>query len=507
MNSLFIDGFIAFFTISSFVYLNIGLLLGLVFGSIPGLTVMLCLVLFMPFTYTMDAISSFMFLLGIYCSGSYGGSISAILIKTPGTPHAAATMLDGYPLAQSGKPNKALLTALYSSGFGGIFSALVLLFAAPLVAKIALNFGPPEFFILCVFGLLIISGVSSGNLIKGIMSGCLGLLLSTVGMDSISGVFRFTFGDFNLYGGLNLVIVLIGLFAISETISNASKYTKKIKLESITSEKNEDDVLPLKEFFSYYLTLIRSSVIGTIIGCIPGTGASMASFLSYDTARRSSKNKNAFGKGSVEGIASAESANNAVTGATLIPLLTLGIPGDAAVAILLGTLMINGLTPGPNLFQEHGVEVYAIMIGLIVINIFMLIQGRLLMPFFAKITKVDFSLLTPLIVIFCFAGTFSINNTMYDIYVSILFGVIAYALIKLEFSPIPILLGLVLGNLTEMNLRRTVTMAQGDWLIFLSRPASLVLIAIFASLLGWFTYSRLRQSQVSNKPTTQSEVK
>ncbi|WP_166373242.1 tripartite tricarboxylate transporter permease [Psychromonas sp. SA13A] len=503
MDNLFIEGFIAFFTVSSFVYLNLGLLLGLVFGSIPGLTVMLCLVLFMPFTYTMDAIASFMFLLGIYCSGSYGGSISAILIKTPGTPHAAATMLDGYPLARSGKPKKALLTALYASGFGGIFSALVLLFAAPLVAQIALNFGPPEYFILCVFGLLIISGVSSGNLLKGIIAGCLGLLLSTVGMDSISGVFRFTFDDFNLYGGLNLVIVLIGLFAISETISNASKYSKTVKYASIKTDDNKDDVLPLKEFFSSYITLIRSSVIGTVIGCIPGTGASMASFLSYDTARRNSKNKAAFGKGSEEGIAAAESANNAVTGATLIPLLTLGIPGDAAVAILLGTLMINGLTPGPNLFQEHGVEVYAVMIGLIVINIFMLIQGRLLMPFFAKITKVDFSLLTPLIVIFCFAGTFSINNTMYDIFVAIIFGVAAYILIKLDFSPIPILLGLVLGNLTEMNLRRTVTMAQGDWFFVLSRPASLALIAIFVSLLAWFAYSRFRQRSLQNKTEEQ----
>lgn len=496
MDNLFFDGFIAFFTLSSFVYLNIGLLLGLVFGSIPGLTVMLCLVLFMPFTYTLDAISSFMFLLGIYCSGSYGGSISAILIRTPGTPHAAATMLDGYPLAVSGKPNKALLTALYSSGFGGIFSALVLLFAAPLVAKIALNFGPPEYFILCMFGLLIISGVSSGNLIKGVMAGCLGLLLSTVGMDSISGVFRFTFDDFNLYGGLNLVIVLIGLFAISETILNASKPTKKGSIKSVSLGKHDGDTLSFKEFISSYVTLLRSSVIGTIIGCIPGTGASMASFLSYDTARRNSNNKEDFGQGSTEGIAAAESSNNAVTGATLIPLLTLGIPGDAAVAILLGTLMINGLTPGPNLFQEHGVEVYAVMIGLVVINIFMILQGRILLPFFAKITKVDFSLLTPLIVIFCFAGTFSINNTMYDIYISIFFGVVAYVLAKFNFSPIPILLGLVLGNLTEMNLRRTVTMAQGDWLIFFSRPASLSLILIFASLLVWFAYSRLRQNRV-----------
>lgn len=493
----FISGLDMFLQPSSFIYLNIGLFLGLIFGSIPGLTVMLCLILFMPFTYSINAIESFMFLLGIYCAGSYGGSISAILIKTPGTPHAAATMLDGYPMAASlGQPKKALELALYASTFGGIFSALLLLFLAPQVASIAMKFGPPEYFILCMFGLFIISGVSSDSLPKGIIAGCLGLLLSTVGMDSISGTFRFTFDNFNLFGGLGLVVVLIGLFAIAEILSHARLRKPEGFFKQVQLPRDTDKGLNKEELTTLIPTMMRSSIIGSIIGAIPGTGASMASFLSYDTARRKSGNPEQFGKGSSEGIVAAESANNAVTGATLIPLLTLGIPGDASVAILVGTLMINGLTPGPNLFQEHGTTVYAIMIGLIFINIFMFIQGKLLMRHFAKVAKVDRVLLTPIIVLFCFAGAYSINNTMFDIYISLTFGLLSYLLIKLKFSPVPILLGLVLGPLTEMNLRRSLIMSQGDLIVFVQRPMSIILIALFFGICVWFLASKLKKNNL-----------
>ncbi len=481
------NGFSEFFNIYSFIYLNLGLFLGLIFGSIPGLTVMLCLVLFLPFTYSLDVISSLMFLLGIYCAGSYGGSISAILINTPGTPHAAATMLDGHPLSKNGKTLIALNTALYSSVFGGIFSALVLLFFAPKIATFALSFGPPEYFLLCVFGLLIISGVSSGNILNGFISACFGLIVSTVGMDSISGTFRFTFGNFNLYSGMNLVVVLIGLFAISEVMRNTVNGFKLTGDLLSKDYRNEND-LTFKSFYKVKKTLIRSSIVGTFIGCIPGTGASMASFLSYDLARRNSDRKSDFGKGSVEGVAAAESANNAVTGATLIPLLTLGIPGDAAVAILLGTLMINGLTPGPNLFEEHGNTVYAVMIGLIFINIFMLLQGRILMRFFSKISLIDMSILTPLIVVFCFSGAYSISNSMFDVYLCVVFGFLSFFLIKINFSPIPILLGLVLGPITEMNFRRSMTLSDGGLEVFYMRPISLSLLVVLFLVVLFLLY-------------------
>lgn len=496
MISNIIDGFFEFFKLSSFIYMNLGLLAGVVFGCIPGLTVMLCLVLFLPFTYNLEAIDSFMFLLGIYCAGSYGGSISAILINTPGTPHAAATMLDGNPMAKKGLAKKALNIALEASTFGGIFSALVLLFLAPQVAKVALKFGASEIFILCVFGLSIIAGVSGDSLAKGLISGCIGLFLSTVGMDIMSGTFRFTLNNYNLYAGFDLVIVLIGLFALSETISN-SNGSKDFKASTTMSLESVKDTgkLTKAEYKRMFPHALKSSIIGVIVGIIPGTGASMASFFSYDRARKSSKHPEEFGNGSIDGIAAAESANNAVTGATLIPLLTLGIPGDAAVAILLGTLMANGLTPGPNLFQEHGLTLYAIMVGLVFINIFMYIQGKYLTGFFAKVTKIPSEILIPIIVVFCFAGSYSIKSSMFDLYISIAFGIIAYILVKLKFSTIPVLLGLVLGALTESNLRRTLIISQGSLSIFYKRPISLVFIIVLVITIGFIVKENIARSR------------
>lgn len=491
-----ISGFLEFFKLSSFIYMNLGLLTGVIFGCIPGLTVMLCLVLFLPFTYNLEAIDSFMFLLGIYCAGSYGGSISAILINTPGTPHAAATMLDGNPMAKNGLAKKALNIALEASTFGGMFSALVLLFLAPQVAKVALKFGASEIFILCVFGLSIIAGVSGDNLARGIISGSIGLFLATIGMDIISGTFRFTLGNYNLYAGFDLVIVLIGLFALSETISNSNGSKKFSEIEKLNlSEVKDTGILTKQEYKRMFPHALKSSIIGVIVGIIPGTGASMASFLSYDRARKSSKYPEEFGKGSIDGIAAAESANNAVTGATLIPLLTLGIPGDAAVAILLGTLMANGLTPGPNLFQEHGVTLYAIMIGLVFINIFMWVQGKYLTGFFAKVTKIPSEVLIPLIVVFCFAGSYSIKNSMFDLYISIAFGIIAYMLLKLKFSTIPILLGLVLGSLTESNFRRALIISQGDPKIFIERPISLFFVILLVITIGFIVKENINRAK------------
>lgn len=476
------SGFSEFFSISSFIYMNIGLFLGIIFGSIPGLTVMLCLVLFLPITYDLNAINSFMFLLGIYCAGSYGGSISAILIKTPGTPHAAATMLDGYPMSQKGLTKKALNIALNASVFGGVFSAFVLLFLAPQVAKVAMKMGSPEYFLICTFGLTIISGVSGKSLIKGIISGCLGLFISFVGMDIISGsTMRFAFGNVYLYGGFDLVIVLIGLFALVEII-HRGKYKKGENNKGKEAEealKNLDNAKFTKEEHKRMgIPALISSIIGVIIGIIPGTGASMASFLSYDTARKMSKHPEEFGQGSIEAIAATEAANNAVTGATLIPLLTLGIPGDGAVAIMLGALMINGLTPGPNLFQEHGTTVYAIMIGLIFVNLFMFIQGKYLTKLFAKVVQIPTEILTPIIVVFCFAGAYSIKKSLFYVGVSIVFGIIAYIMSKLEYSTIPVLLGLVLGSLTEKNFRRSLMISDGSLKIFLTRPFSIVFLIL-----------------------------
>ncbi|HIR45740.1 MAG TPA: tripartite tricarboxylate transporter permease, partial [Candidatus Ventrisoma faecale] len=395
------------FTLQNIIWINLGVFIGAVFAAIPGLSVILCVILFLPVTYTMSAIPGMMFLLGIYCAGGYGGSVSAILINTPGTPHAAATMLDGHPLSKKGRTKAALKIALYASTFGGVFSALMLLFLGPQVAKVAAQLGTPEYFMVCVFGLTIIAGVSGKSIVRGLISACLGLLIACVGSDPMTSYDRFTFGISRLYLGMDLAVCLIGLFALVEILAKAEKRLDSLKLD--TAKMHDDGKITKAEYKRMARPVIVSSLIGVMVGIIPGTGASEASWFSYSQAKNMSKHPEEFGHGSVEGIAAAESANNAVTGATLIPLLTLGIPGDGTVAIMLSALMINGLNPGISLFTTDGDIMYAIMLGLILVNVFMFIQGKFLTTLFAKVVSIPQEILTPIIVIFCMAGAYSVN--------------------------------------------------------------------------------------------------
>lgn len=449
---------------------------GSVFAAIPGLSVILCVILFLPVTYTMSAIPGMMFLLGIYCAGGYGGSVSAILINTPGTPHAAATMLDGHPLSQKGRTKAALKIALYASTFGGIFSALMLLFLGPQVAKVAAQLGTPEYFMVCVFGLTIIAGVSGKSMIRGIISACLGLLIACIGSDPMTSYDRFTFGVPRLYLGLDLAVCLIGLFALVEILAKAEKRLSELHMD--TRKIKDDGKITKDEYKRMIRPVLMSSLIGSMVGIIPGTGASEASWFSYSQAKNLSKHPEEFGHGSVEGIAAAEAANNAVTGATLIPLLTLGIPGDGTVALMLSALMINGLNPGLSLFTTDGDIMYAIMLGLILVNLFMLIQGRFLTSLFAKVVSIPQAILTPVIVIFCFAGAYSVNNNYFDVGVALVFAILAWVLRKLDMPPVPILLGLVLGNMTETNFRRALLISNGDPSIFFSSVYCLIFLAL-----------------------------
>lgn len=374
------------FTLENILWINIGVFIGSVFAAIPRLSVILCVILFLPVTYTMSAIPGMMFLLGIYCAGGYGGSVSAILINTPGTPHAAATMLDGHPLSKQGRTKAALKIALYASTFGGVFSALMLLFLGPQVARMAAKLGTPEYFMVCVFGLTIIAGVSGKSIIRGLISACLGLFISCIGSDPMTSYDRFTFGISRLYLGMDLAVCLIGLFALVEIMAKSERRLDSLKLDA--AKIKDDGKITKEEYKRMIRPVIMSSIIGSLVGIIPGTGASEASWFSYSQARNMSKHPEEFGHGSVEGIAAAESANNAVTGATLIPLLTLGIPGDGTVAIMLSALMINGLNPGLSLFTTDGDIMYAIMLGLILVNLFMLLQGKFLTSLFAKVVSI-----------------------------------------------------------------------------------------------------------------------
>ena len=487
------------FTLENILWINLGVLIGAIFAAIPGLSVILCIILFLPVTYSMSAIPGMMFLLGIYCAGGYGGSVSAILINTPGTPHAAATMMDGHPMSKQGRTKAALKIALYASTFGGIFSALVLLFLGPQVAKISAMLGTAEYFMVCLFGMTIIAGVSGKSLTKGIIAACLGLLVSCIGADPMTSYDRFTFGISRLYLGLDTAVVLIGLFALVEIIGKSELKRDQMNLKAGKLGEKDDGKITKDEFKRMIRPMFISSLIGSCVGIVPGTGASEASWFSYNTAKNMSKHPEEFGNGSVEGIAAAESANNAVCGATLVPLLTLGIPGDGCVAIMLSALMINGLNPGLSLFTTDGDIMYAIMLGLILVNLFMFIQGRYLTGLFAKVVSIPTEILTPIIVIFCFAGAYSVNNNYFDLSVALIFGVISYLMRKLELPAVPMLLGLVLGGMTETNFRRALLISDGSPKIFVSSIFCWIFIALIVIVIGGVLRGNLKEAKAKKE--------
>lgn len=483
------------FTLENILWINIGVFIGSVFAAIPGLSVILCVILFLPVTYTMSAIPGMMFLLGIYCAGGYGGSVSAILINTPGTPHAAATMLDGHPLSKQGRTKAALKIALYASTFDGVFSALMLLFLGPQVARMAAKLGTPEYFMVCVFGLTIIAGVSGKSIIRGLISACLGLFISCIGSDPMTSYDRFTFGISRLYLGMDLAVCLIGLFALVEIMAKSERRLDSLKLDA--AKIKDDGKITKEEYKRMIRPVIMSSIIGSLVGIIPGTGASEASWFSYSQAKNMSKHPEEFGHGSVEGIAAAESANNAVTGATLIPLLTLGIPGDGTVAIMLSALMINGLNPGLSLFTTDGDIMYAIMLGLILVNLFMLLQGKFLTSLFAKVVSIPQEILTPIIVIFCFAGAYSVNGNYFDVGIALVFAVLAWILRKLDLPAVPILLGMVLGSMTETNFRRALLISNGNPGIFFSSIFCWIFVALIIFAVAAIVRGKIKEQKAA----------
>lgn len=474
---LFFQGLQILLQWQNFLIIPIGLALGIVVGAIPGLTSDLGIILCIPLTYGMDPTMAILMLLAIYCGGTYGGSITAILINTPGTSANAATLFDGYPMAKKGHAYKALSMALFASTIGGLLSAFALLFLAPQIAKITLLFGPAEYLALAVFGLSVIAGVSNKSVLKGLIGACIGIFMSTIGMDNISGTTRFTFGNINLMSGIDLIIVLIGLFAISE-IMMKSQYNPRLDRQNINAASLTKDKVTRDEYRRCRKPIALGSLIGIIIGATPGTGGGLAAFISYNQTKQSSKHPETFGQGEIEGIAASESANNGACGATMIPMLTLGVPGDGATAILMGAFMIHGMVPGPMLFKDQGNILYAIMLGLIVVNVFMYVIGSVFTRFYAHITRIPYEILACIVLTFCIAGSYSTNNRLYDIYIILIFGIISYFLRRMDFQLVPILLGIVLGPLAEDNFRRAIVLSDGSLSIFVTRPISLLFLVI-----------------------------
>mgnify|MGYP000413335251 CR=1 FL=1 len=462
----------------NFLIIPVGLVIGIVVGAIPGLTSDLGIILCIPLTYGMDPTMAILMLLAIYCGGTYGGSITAILINTPGTSANAATLFDGYPMTVKGQAFKALQMALYASTIGGLISAFSLLFLAPLIAKITLLFGPAEYFALAVFGLSIITSVSAGNVIKGIMGGILGLFLATVGIDAMSGAIRFTLDTTYLMGGVSFIPILIGVFALSQALQSVEDCWQKSQVkQQLAIDRTLPSPADLKRCF---VTLLRSSAIGTFIGCVPGTGGDIASFVAYDQAKRWSKYGSRFGTGEPEGIVAPEAGNNAVSGGAFIPVLTLGIPGDGATAIMMGALMVQGLQPGPLLFSEKAPDVYAIFIGLLLANVIMACMGYSLIRLFVKVTDVPQTVLLPLIIVMTFVGTYSYGNSMNDVLLMVVSGFAGYILNKLHFSMSAVIIGIILGGMAEQNFVGSLIMSDGNPTIFFTRPISLFFLAAAA---------------------------
>lgn len=477
MDQVILSAFSQLFTLENLVFVNLGIFIGILFGAIPGLNGNLAITVLIPFTFKLPTIPALLMLTAIFFGSNFGGSITAILINTPGTNAAAATLLDGYPLSKKGKTRKALDMTLTASTFGGLVSALCLLFFAPQISKVAIKFGAPEYFALAVFGLSVIASVSGKSILKGLISGGFGILIATVGIDSVSGVTRFTFGSLSMYSGVKMLAVLLGVYAVAQMIGRVNG-TEEDGSASVLKKSDPKDKLTLRELKTTIVTMIKSSSIGAFIGAIPGTGGAIASYIAYNEAKRCAKQGEKFGEGELKGIAAPEAANNGATAATLIPLLTLGIPGDAVAATLLGAFTMHGLVVGPKLFETSGPAVYAILIGCVFSQIFMFLQGKYMLPLFVKITHIPKELLTALLMVICCTGAFSLANTSFDVRVMLLFGCIAYFMQKVDLPPVPIILGIVLGPIAEANLRNSLVLSGGSWTIFLKRPICLAFIVL-----------------------------
>lgn len=470
------------FSFETIAIIFLGALAGILTGIIPGLTVNMGIALLLPLTYSFSGVNGILLLLGVYCGAIYGGSITAILISTPGTPASAATVLDGYPMAKRGEAGRALGLSTMGSLFGGIFSTIALILVAPQLAKVATGFSAPEYFALAVFGISIITSVSSQSIIKGLIGGGIGLAIATIGLDPMTSGMRFTFDSFYLMGGISFIPVLVGLFAFSQgLLSFEEDYRERISKTVHKSVAKITRLLPTWLDFKRVLpTYLRSSAIGTAIGTIPGVGGDISSWIAYNEAKRWSKHPEEFGNGSPEGVSAPEAGANAVSGGCMVPLMTLGIPGDGATAIIMGAFLVQGLALGPQLFTEHPVEVNTIFIGLLMANIFMGILGFLGMRAFVKVMDIPRKILVPTILLLCAIGSYTVNHSMADVFVMMGAGIAAYILIKLDFSMSPIVIGIILGPLAETNLRRSLMMSQGDASILLTRPICAIFLVIAA---------------------------
>jgi putative tricarboxylic transport membrane protein len=483
------------FTFYNLLAILAGVVGGLCIGSLPGLTANLGVALLLPITFSMDVTAALLMLMSLYTAAIYGGSFSAILLHTPGTSASAATAIDGFVLTQRGEANKAIRVATLSSVVGGFVSGLALLAFAPPLSLLSLKFGPAEYFMLAIFGLTVIGTLSSGNMSKGMLSGFAGLFLATVGMDIDSGFPRYTFGMFALQPGINFVPAVIGLFSLSQALLMCEATGRSI--QQIDPVGTKWQFLPTwDEVRQLRVTLARSSLVGVFVGILPGAGGDIGSWVSYNEARRFARDKSQFGQGSIHGVAASEAANNAVTGSSLIPLLTLGIPGSTTAAILLGALIIHGLQPGRTLFAEHAHITYTVIYGFLLANLVMGVVGMTFGKYVTRVTRLPNYALVPVIIVLSVVGSYSLGNNLFDVYTMMAFGILGYFMRKGGFHPAPMILGLILGPIAETGFRQSMTLAPGSVLAYiLKSPISLTLLALTVLSIATAAWLEIRRAR------------
>lgn len=473
----FLSGLAVVFEPINLLILTSAVFIGFIGGALPGISGVILVVILLPVTYGMEPTQAFMLLTAIYGSTVFSGLITAILYRAPGTPEAVMTSFDGYPMTQQGEAGKALGIGILSSAIGGLVGTIALIVCTPLLASVALKFSSPEYFALAILGLTVVSSLG-GRLILGLIGAAMGLFIATVGIDPLTGVSRYTFNNLNLSEGVGLIPVIVGLFAVSEVMKRSLGGDAH---QPLTRVKVKIFDMPILRRIG--VTLSRSSLLGVIIGILPGIGASTAAMVSYSETVRWSKHPEQFGKGAPEGIAAPESANNAAAMGALVPLFALGIPGSGTTAIILGAFIMHGLQPGPLFMVSSADLIYAVFAGLFVVNFMILAFSKPFIALFTRLLNVPYSVLGPIIIMCCIVGTYSVNNSMFDVWLMLGFGVIGYLLEKINFPTVSIILGLVLGPIAESELRRTLAMSQGDLSILMDRPISATLLVISVILL------------------------
>jgi putative tricarboxylic transport membrane protein len=465
---------------TNLLYCFIGVVFGIFIGALPGLGPSAGIALLLPMTFGMNSVNGIIMLCGIYYGSMYGGSITSILINVPGDSSAVATTFDGYPLAKKGRAGAALGMAAFASIIGGTLSVIVLTFLAPAIANWALKFGPPEYFSLMVLGLMTVSGMTGKTRSKGYISALAGLFFGVIGLDLIQAVPRFTFGTWELYDGLDFVTAALGLFGIAEILCADYDLTElKVEKKDVSFKR----ILPTREDWKHSLPFIGSgTAIGLFIGMLPGAGAAIAALISYSFAMKVSKRGDQFGTGVIEGVAAPESANNAASSGALIPMLTLGIPGSAATALMLGALMMFGVTPGPLMFQNNIEFVWGLIASMYIGNVILAILSTACVVWFIKILTIPSMILNSIVMAFILVGAYSLNGHMFDVGTTIFFGFLGFFMKKYNYPPAPMVLALVLGRLAENALRQSMTISFGNPLIFFTRPISgtiMLIVLIF----------------------------